>query len=226
MSRDLWYAAAAMTSPLCPECGCTLKALRGMSDASLSCAQCGWRSDQDQKGGTDTTFLRQIPSGELARGVFGKLLDVSRPRKLSWNWPMKGAVLLPVLMGFLGIWAVTMYLSKQNPRDPIAALIVLGWATAVIAFPMWPELLNRKLLREGELAVGCVVHEETFSGRRDSWTVIFYAFADGARRGFIGKGRDFSDSLGPGAPVIIYYDALNPQKNVALECSRLSVKVL
>ena len=138
---------------------------------------------------------------------------------------MKAAVSLLTAMMFFVIWTVVAYLSSGDFRDPLIVLILVGWACALIAFPVLPELPNGKLLREGELVVGRVIHQETFSGSRDTWTVIFYAFADGANRGFIGKGRDYSDSLAHGAPVVVYYDPLNPERNVAMECSRLSVKV-
>ena len=220
-----------MTLPLCPTCGSTLKAVRGLSDASLSCLKCGWKTNRGPKnelqgrGGADTSFLRQMPSKEEARDIFGTLLNIPKPRKLSWSWRMKAAVSLLTAMMFFVIWTVVAYLSSGDFRDPLIVLILVGWACALIAFPVLPELPNGKLLREGELVVGRVIHQETFSGSRDTWTVIFYAFADGANRGFIGKGRDYSDSLAHGAPVVVYYDPLNPERNVAMECSRLSVKV-
>ena len=78
-----------MTLPLCATCGSTLKAVRGLSDASLSCGKCGWKSNRasknelPSKGGADASFLGQIPSGGEARYIFGTGLNIPRPRELS-----------------------------------------------------------------------------------------------------------------------------------------------
>jgi hypothetical protein len=130
---------------------------------------------------------------------------------------MKLAVALLAAATALGIRVFAAYFNKQDFSELLGVLIFVCRVTAIVSVPLAPELSNRKLLSDGELAVGRAIHQETVPAGKNTWSAIFYAFADGANQGFIGNGQDSSDSLAKGAPIIVYYDSLEPDKNVAME---------
>ena len=222
-----------MKSALCPLCGSDLQLLRVSFRPALSCLACGWKSGSNLKeeltdhAGAPTSFLNLLPTGEEGRDIFGSLLNVPRPRPLRWTWHMKIAVTLLALAIALVIWVLASSSGKiENVNDDLSTLMIFLICFAVaVSFPLIPELSNRKLLTDGELVVGRVVRVEAVQRGRKSWSIIFYAFADAANRGYIGAGKDFSDSLAQGAPVVVFYDPLNPRKNAALESSRLGVRL-
>jgi hypothetical protein len=129
------------------------------------------------------------------------------------------------IIAYVQIRFVGAILSGRNVHYPVVSMIAAAWAVAVFAFPFVAELLNRKLLRDGKIAVGRVIHEETVSAGKATWSAIFYSFADSSNRGFVSGGNDFTNTLAKGAPIIVYYDPANPENNVAMECSRLQVKL-
>jgi hypothetical protein len=168
-------------------------------------------------------FANLLPSREQAQDIFGVLLNVPKPRPLRWNWRIKLAVTLLAIVASLAIWIPLASLGPEDLKGAMTVLFLLTWVSAMVSFPVLSEISNRTLLASGELAVGRVVQQETVQQGRSTWSAVFYAFVDGGNRGYIGRGTDFSDSLAPGAPVIVYYDALDPNKNIAMECSRLTV---
>lgn len=201
-----------------------------LSDPGLSCPAChryfGFRqaSNLQNERAAPPCFLGQLPSLELSTDIFGPLLGVPRPRPLKWNWRMKAiAAFAGLSIGVLG-WILLAHPDKDRLDDARLILILACWVTGLISLPLLPERSNRTLLRDGEVTVGRVVYQQTVQPGKDGWSAIFYAFADGRNRGFIGRGQDYSDSLAQGAPVVVFYDPLNPNKNVAMECSRFSVK--
>jgi len=204
--------------------------MRSSTDPSLSCTSCHWSfgfrqtSKLQNESVAPPSFLEQLPSLELSMDILGPLLSVPRPRQLKWNWRMKASAALAGLsIGMLG-WILFAHPDKDRLDDARFILILACWVTGLISLPLIPERSNRTLLRDGEVTVGRVVYQQTVQPGKDGWSAIFYAFADRRNRGFIGRGQDYSDSLAQGAPVVVFYDPLNPNKNVAMECSRFSVK--
>jgi hypothetical protein len=94
----------------------------------------------------------------------------------------------------------------------------------IFGLPLLPDLSKRELIRSGEASVGRVIFQAQIGTGRGSWICTSYAFLDTAGRGFIGQGRSYSDGLGTGAPLVIFYDPLDPKRNIALDCSRIRVK--
>ena len=219
-----------MKPALCPVCGSALEVMRSSSEPSLSCPTCHWYFGSSQtsrlqnEGAAPAPFLGELPSLEIGQDIFGPLLTVPKPRPLRWNWRMKAAAILMALIIGIAIWMLLGHLDRERIDTAGPIFILACWATALISLPLIPELSNRKLLTEGEVALGRVVYQQTVQPGKDSWSAIFYAFADGRNRGFVGRGQDYSDSLAQGAPVVVFYDPLNPNKNLAMECSRFSVK--
>jgi hypothetical protein len=185
--------------------------------------------DSNVPHGSDA-FLKLLPSQEEARDIFSNVLNIEKPRPIKWNWRIRLTVAGVFLTVFAAVFLVGYFsLGSGNREDypgAIVVMIFLVWATALIGAPVIPDLANRKLICEGEIAVGRVVHQRTISRGRSSWSSIHYAFVDSANRGFVDDGVDYSDTLGEGAPVVIFYDPLDPNQNVALECSRFRLKSL
>ena len=169
------------------------------------------------------TFLKLIPSNEEAQYIFPSLLNIPTPRSIQWDWRIRlGAALLISFGALIGISLITTTKVSGNAFSSLMRIAVI---VAIVLLFLLPSLSNRTLFRNGDVAVGRVVYQQTTSGsRRHTWSVIFYAFVDRGNRGFIGQGTDLTESLAEGAPVLVYYDQLNPYKNVAMECSRLRVK--
>lgn len=84
--------------------------------------------------------------------------------------------------------------------------------------------LVEALLQTGELAFGRVVHQETLHGEDGDYGSVHYVFVDGANRGFIGQGTDNRGGLAEGAPTLVFYDPLDPNQNIALDCSTIKLK--
>jgi hypothetical protein len=227
---ELWYSIPDMKPPLCPVCGSILEIVRSSSDPGLSCPSCHWSYDSGQMtgpqngAGSPVSFLEDLPGHEIGQDLFEPLLTVAKPRSLRWNWRMKTAVVLAILLCGTLSWTLTAHSLRERSGDSGLVLILLCWVTFLVSLPLTREVSNRRLLRDGEVAVGRVIYQQTVQPGKDSWSAIFYAFADGGNRGFVGRGCDLSNSLGQGAPLIVFYDPLNPNKNVAQECSRLSVR--
>ena len=129
-------------------------------------------------------------------------------------------------MTFFGALFGISFVTAVAFRNGISALVGVAGIVAVSSYWLMRAYANRALLRNGELAVGRVVYQQTMPGNRyqSARSVIFYAFVDSANRGFIGQGTDLTDSLTGGAPIAVYYDRLSPSKNIAAESSRLRVK--
>jgi len=86
-------------------------------------------------------------------------------------------------------------------------------------------LRDAKLIRDGEVSVGRVVLQEYFTLKSSSASLLHYAFVDSVGRGVLGEGRDRSGNIGDGAPLVVFYDPLDPNRNVALDCSRICLKL-
>lgn len=170
------------------------------------------------------SFLSLLSSRDQAQDIFGALLNVPKPRPLRWNWRIRLAVAFLTIVAIAAILILSAPTGPEDLKPELTFLFILAGVAAVVIFPFLHEISKRRLLSEGELVIGRVVYQQTVQQGRNNRSKIFYAFADSAGRGYIGRGTDYSDSLASGAPILVYYDALNPNKNTAMESSRLSVK--
>jgi hypothetical protein len=219
-----------MTSPLCPVCGSSLGIGSSNPFPTLSCAQCGWdwgavlRRDSPTRRGADAAFLKQLPSGAEAQYIFPKAFQVPAPRRLVWTRRMTGAVIALLATACFFVLTAVARGSTGETRAPAILMILSGWLTLMLSIPLVTQWSNRRLLREGEVTAGRVVYQKQISSGRSTWSLILYAFADAQGCGFIGRGRDFSDSIATDAPVLVYYDRSNPAENVAAECTTFELR--
>jgi hypothetical protein len=178
--------------------------------------------------GAPSAFAQLIPGREEAEDLFSGVLNVGKPRPIKWSWTERVAVAIAALVATVAIWIAYEGLKGNHNGEAggIALLAVILYTAARLRFPIVPALSKLRLLRFAEVTVGRVVClGKTTRGGIGSNSLVLYAFLDGAGRAFIGQGIDYTDRLATGAPVVIFYEALDPTRNVALECSRFTVKV-
>jgi len=136
---------------------------------------------------------------------------------LQWDWSVGIIAALIVLFAWLLIWDLihSQYYFASTGR---ISFLEQGVEIAVaVYFFLLPALSRQRLLRYGDVAVGRVVHQELMQQSSSIKSVIFYAFVDGSKRGFIGE-RIAHWNVTDGAPIVVYFDPLNPHRNIALEC--------
>ena len=149
------------------------------------------------------SFLGFLPGRDQAQDIFGALLNVPKPRPLRWNWRIRLAVAFLSIVAIVAILILSAPMGPEDLKPELTFLFILAGVTAVVIFPLLPEISNRKLISEGEFAIGRVVYQQTVQQGRNNRSAIFYAFADSSGRGYIGRGTDYSDSLAAGAPVLV-----------------------
>ncbi len=174
-------------------------------------------------------FAQLIPSRDEAEDLFSGILNVAKPRPVKWSWTQRAAMAVALLIAAIVVWIAYEALLGSREEETVGFAVLFAlifYLTIELRFPIAPAFSRLRLLRFAEVTVGRVVClGKTMGGAHRSESVISYAFLDGAGRAFIGQGIDYTDSLMEGAPVVIFYDALDPTLNVALECSRFTIKV-
>jgi hypothetical protein len=177
--------------------------------------------------GAPSAFAQLIPSREEAGDLFSGILNVARPRPVQWSWAERAAMAIGLFIPTAAIWTAYEMLHGNQDKGGlgILLLILVLYPAIRTRFPVVPAFSKLRLLQFAEVTVGRVVCVgKSTGGGINSNSLILYAFLDGAGRGFIGQGVDHTNSLGTGAPVVVFYEALDPARNVALECSRFTIK--
>jgi predicted RNA-binding Zn-ribbon protein involved in translation (DUF1610 family) len=172
-------------------------------------------------------FIALIPTPEEAQDLFGNVLSAARPRPLTWLWPARIGVAILLFCLVIDVWSL-ISIRAVSKGDWTAAFTVAIFVTGialVFGLPLLPDLSKRGLIQLGEVSVGRVILQTQVGAGRNSWVSTSYAFLDAAGRGFIGQGVSYDDGLGKGAPLVVFYDSLDPNRNVAMDCSRIKVKI-
>jgi hypothetical protein len=121
-----------------------------------------------------------------------------------------------------------VYFGFQIARDglaassPLAALTHLGpllffasiWSAVAVA-TIRDARRDRRLLAEGDLAIGIITRQE-LSGGKHRRSTIRYEFKDTAGRLVQGEGTDQSRELYEDMTLPVFYNPANPRENVAL----------
>jgi len=81
------------------------------------------------------------------------------------------------------------------------------------------ELLNRKLLQDGEFCLG-VITSQRKAGRHRNRSVVEYSFSDKSGRARVGSGTDLTRLYFENMPVPVFYDSDHPSRNIAGCCTR------
>jgi len=81
--------------------------------------------------------------------------------------------------------------------------------------------LERQLISTGELATGRVIKQKNSAYGQ----TVDYTFQDVSGNIIIGHSKDASRSLYEGMLTPVFYDALDPNRNVSLDCSLTKIDV-
>lgn len=222
-----------MSRAICPTCGADLEL--SSFGTLLCCFGCGWNSARGggisgSPSGACESFAKLIPSPAEAQHLFSSILNLQKPRALKWN---SAFTVRAVFAGTgLGVAIVLGGLAVALARNGhvvsgVSALALVIVVALFNAAPFLRDLSKWHLLQQGEVTVGRVVYQFTktgpWSGGSGDTSRIFYAFVDKANRAFVGRGADYSNNIGEGAAVVVFYDALDPNRNVSPDCCYLTV---
>lgn len=174
-------------------------------------------------------FAALIPSSQEAQSIFAAVLQLFRPRPIACRLFLIGVTVFVIALPLEFIWLSY----EANHGGDISAsgtglLMLIGLAGAIIwrlmkgsSFPAW--IRHWRLIRSGEATVGRVIWSSSTTNQGGS--SIFYAFVDQTSRHFIGHGEDLGGNLSEGAPLVVFYDGLDPDHNTALDCFGFSLRL-
>jgi|HubBroStandDraft_4_1064222.scaffolds.fasta_scaffold17599_3 hypothetical protein len=143
------------------------------------------------------------------------ILDAPRPRAVRLSSQGKLVVIfVPAMLAFFVFAAVAF----QNPHTPPARNLMFAFVFALLVYSAVDgfrrELAALRLLRDGEVAMGWIADcWETYRKRQKIHITV--EFRDTVGRLYA---RDFQvssteDSIDPGHPILVFFEALNPEKN-------------
>jgi hypothetical protein len=151
------------------------------------------------------------------------LLALTKPRPVRLR-PFQRAI----SVAFPISWIFIVYFGFQIIRDGLAASSQLTTLTSLgplfLFASLWSVIgvatirdarRDRRLLAEGDLAIGIVTHQE-LSGGRHRRSKIIYEFKDTAGRQVQGEGTDESREFYEDMTLPVFYNPANPRENVAL----------
>jgi hypothetical protein len=147
--------------------------------------------------------------------VIGAIADIPRPRPLRMNF--KGHFMGLLAAGLLGIVG---YVAHDQPHlfgfaewDGAGLVLAIFLMLLVGLLWLWPCLRHRRLVAEGDIAIGQVTE-----GYHDGSMRYTFATPSGERFSKLGqtfRGADFS----PGMKVPVFYNPQKPKGSVALPIS-------
>jgi len=151
--------------------------------------------------------LRALPKPRI---VVFKLV----PRILSYLFPLSWV--------FGIVFVFTIF--RERGLTPVAfsewlPFLLMGviWSGVCIVF-IWNAIKDRRLLAEGEIAMGTVIHQRR-SGRKHQTSRIYYEFRDSTGRKIQSDTTDDSRTLYEEMETPVFYSPLDPYKNIPLVCA-------
>jgi hypothetical protein len=154
------------------------------------------------------------------RNAYRDLTLQDPPRSVTPSPIASLALLVPLLL--LWVFYLTLVGILHHPRqsDPLQLLFLsaIPVLLAVAARFMIRALSHRSLLRSGCYSIGTVLAKQKPSLRTFGKSAIAYEFPVGAHKPMTGRGFDWSGKLTPGNPLLVFYDANDISRYVAL-CS-------
>lgn len=154
--------------------------------------------------------------------AYERLRMLSRPRVIRLKAPLRIFTLIAItLLGGVGS-AVSILVQKQGTKTEFYALpnlmpfamFVLIWSLIAIAM-LRSVVRDRGLVSDGEIAVATVT-SQWFAGGESRDSRITYEFKDAAGRTFSGKATDRTRKIFEEMQTPVFYDPMNPAKNVPL----------
>jgi len=150
------------------------------------------------------------------------LQSLPRPRKTRFRFvgafgAAFAAIFVMALGGFVAYILAAPRRSSGNAFDltlllPFGLMAVV--VAAVIAIPLARERRNAPLLRDGELAFGRVVLQRTVQQGKASYSSIDYEFKTNSGLQIRRTARDLTNSVFEDMTIPVFYDPVNPEKNI------------
>ena len=156
---------------------------------------------------------------------FQMLQFLPRPRRVRFHFQGSlGAVAIVVVAivaftAFFLAGAQAQRRSLHGNKDSFTMLLPLVFMLFVfvilIAVPLFREKRNLPLLRDGELAFARVVTQQTVQKGKTSYSQIDYEFQTSTGQSTRNSGRDFTGAVFEDMTIPVFYDPLDPSKNIA-----------
>ena len=124
---------------------------------------------------------------------------------------------------FVSVAYAILFVLERGAKGQLKSLLtnalplaMFGLVWSIVAFTMFRSLVrDRSLLTDGEIAIGTVT-SQFYSGGESRESKIEYQFKDGAGRTISGKCADKTRKLFEEMQTPVFYDPMDPAKNVAL----------
>jgi hypothetical protein len=173
--------------------------------------------------------LRVFPAANVKKGpapntissknAYNELADLARPRKIRTTW--QGRLYFALALLAVGLWTYFGVPAMWNGFRDTRATNTWGLVAASVVIYGYSfgffrnRLRERQLLVNGELASGHIVKQT--NGRYNQR--VEYAFKDAAGKTIMGRSIDASRSLYEGMSTPVFYDPIEPKRNISLDCS-------
>jgi len=153
------------------------------------------------------------------------LQTLPRPRRVRFRFRGSVAVIAIVLVAVLGCVAFFLAGAQVHRGDfpqnrglsPLLLpfiFVLVGFAIFIVV-PILRERRNLPLLRDGELAFGRVTSQQTVQQGRTSYSRIDYEFQSNTGQLVRNSSRDLTNAIFEDMTIPIFYDPLDPSKNIA-----------
>jgi uncharacterized protein (DUF983 family) len=158
------------------------------------------------------------------------LRSVPRPRRVRFRF--EGSATVLVAFGAVAILSATLFVAtSRRPFSPrgmgLAAMLPLLFVLLIIAVvllvPFFREKRNLPLLRDGELAFAHVGSQQSVQQGKTSYSKIDYEFQTNTGQHFRNSCRDLTRNVFEDMTVPVFYDPLDPSKNIAACATYLKI---
>ena len=150
------------------------------------------------------------------------LQSMPRPRRVRFLFSgnVVGVVIVFAAIGIIN--AIIFLTASRAPHRSgndsftpfIPLLFVVIVFAAIVLIPFLRDKRNLLLLRNGELALARVVSQRTVQQGKSSYSCIDYEFKTSSGLQIRGTARDLTASVFEDMTIPVFYDPLNPDKNI------------
>jgi uncharacterized protein (DUF983 family) len=150
------------------------------------------------------------------------LQSLPRPRRVRFRF--QGALVGVVFLAATGLAFMAFILASSSRRNvPVSGhnfgfllplLFISSVFVLLVVIPFLREKRNLPLLRDGELALGRVVSQQTVQQGKASYSRIDYEFQTNTGQLIRNSSRDVTGTAFEDMTIPVFYDPLNPSKNI------------
>ena len=161
------------------------------------------------------------------------LQSLPRPRQVRFHFRGSLGAVAIVVVAVLGLTAFFLAGAQAHRRnfhgnkDSFTILLPLVFMLFVfvflIAVPLFREKRNLPLLRDGELALARVIAQQTVQQGKTSYSKLDYEFKTNTGQSTRNSCRDLTNAVFEDMTIPVFYDALDPSKNIAACATYLKI---